>query len=167
MQISVLTSGELRATISVLKTADREVSKEIRSAIRTVSTPEWKGVVSGNRVSPLQRRVLVDTAKVQVSNTNVTLQSANSSKRMRGGATPALLAKAAEFGSTSRDARATYTSRSRKGKSYSVTRATKRQLPDRSRTWAVYAAASEFIPRMASLYAQTTVRTLHEILERA
>lgn len=166
MQISVLTSSELRGTIAALKNADKEISKEIRSAVRTVSTPEWQGVVSGNRANPLQQRVLVDTAKVNVSNTNVTLTSANSSKRMRGGATPALLAKGAEFGTTSRDARTTYTGRSRKGKAYQVTRRTKRQMPDRSRTWVVYKAAEKFIPRMASLYVQTTVRTLHEIIER-
>lgn len=167
MQISVLTSAELRGTIAILKNADKEISKEIKRAVRSISTPEWQGVVSGNRANSLQNRVLVQTAKVNVSNTNVTLTSGASNKRMRGGATPALLVRAAEFGTLSRDARKTYTTRSRKGNSYTVTRRTLRQIPSRStRGYAVYPAAAEFIPRVASLYAQTTVRTLHEIIER-
>jgi hypothetical protein len=115
----------------------------------------------------MDTRVLSDTARVQVSNQNVTLRSAGVGRALhKGGPKPADIYAAIEFGAdrnTTRGIEAT----SRKGKKYTYTRHTTRQLqPVKRQGYAVYPAAADIIPRLAALWAQTLVRTFNETLEK-
>jgi hypothetical protein len=93
------------------------------------------------------------------------LQSGASSARMRGGASPAELARQEEFGAN-RNRLTAYRRRSRNGRTTTVLRHTTHQLmPLRRNGWTVYPAAAEFIPRIASLWVQTFMRTVYDVLE--
>lgn len=67
-----------------------------------------------------------------------------------------------------RDAEKTYERKNRRGGGvHKVTRHTQRQLPAATRKGrVVYPAFAEFAPRALSLWAQTTVRLVHEAFEK-
>ena len=112
----------------------------------------------------MESRVLGDTARVRVSDQNVTLASAGVGRALSGGARPPQIWHGVEFGANAK--RTAVTARSRKGKTYRYTRTVNRQFktPNR-RGYAVYPAAAKMIPRYAALWAQTVVRTFHETME--
>lgn len=166
LRISVNSSKALQATILALKGMPAELSKQTRKAVKTVSDAEWSEAVRGNVTTRLETRVLSDTARVAVTNQNVTLKSASVGKSLSGGWKPSQLAKAVEFGAP-RDTVKQYTATSSKGRKFAVKRHTTRQFKGVSRTgYVVYDAAARIIPRIAALYVQTTVRTLHEAFEK-
>jgi len=168
LRISVKNSRELQGTIAALKTMPAEISKWIRQVTKAEMQPEWqRGVVEHARTR-LDHRVLADTARMSVSNQNVSLKSASVGKSLSGGLQPKLDYGAIEFG-TDREQTSTYTATSRKGKRYTVhNRHTRHQLPPRVRNGrVVYPTASDLIPRLASLWVQTTVRTFYEVWEKA
>ena len=168
LKISANSSKELRATVQALKLVPRDLQRNIRKYTQSEMVPEWHKGLAEHAVSRSQHRVLVDTARVSVSNQNVMLKSATVGRSLAGGLSPKDSWAAFEFGANRGDqAKTTYTSRSRKGRSFKVTRNTRRQLPPRSRTgWVVYPTAKALIPRFASLWVQTTYRTIAEALER-
>jgi hypothetical protein len=132
---------------------DRELAKQIRSASKAVIDPIWKRAVGERISSRLETRVLGNTARVAISDQNVMLKSAAIGKSMSGGGKPAELYHNVEFG-----ADRAHVTRGRH---------TRRQFRPRNlRGYVVYPAAANIIPRIASLWAATTIRTLHELLER-
>lgn len=167
MRISVFSSAELQATILALKGMERELAKQIRAAIKSFTQPEWQEAVRGNVSTRLQTRVLSDTARVAVSDQNVTLKSATIGKSLSGGLTPSELMHSAEFGAD-RNFTRSYTSTSSRGRQFTVhNRHTRRQFAPRNlKGHVVYPAAASIIPRIASLFVQTTVRTFHDLIER-
>jgi len=166
MRISVFNSRELQGVILAMKSFDREVAKEIRQHTKAMIAPEWTQAVTERAATRLEHRVLAKTARVAVSNQNVTLKSAGVGRKLSGGLLPSQSWHAVEFGGD-RTATRTYEARSRKGKNFRVTRRTQAQLRPRNKTgYVVYPAAAEIIPRLASLWTQTVVRTFHEIIER-
>jgi len=144
MRISVFNSKELQGTILLLKGAPREISKEIRKATKSVIAPVWQEAVRGETRTALQVEVLANTARVSVSDQNVVLSAGSIGKALVGGGTPPELTAGAEFGST-------------RYKQFG-TRASKGKV--------VMVAAANVIPRIASLWVQTTIRTFYEIMER-
>lgn len=167
MRISVKNSRELQGTIAALKTMPREISKWIRSETKAEMQPEWQKGVDEHARTRLDSLVLANTARMTVSNQNVSLKSASVGKSLSGGLSPKRDYAAFEFG-TDREQVTTYTSRSRKGKSYKMTRHTRHQLPPRVRNGrVVYPTAADLIPRLASLWVRTTVRTFYEVWEKA
>jgi len=168
LRINVRSSKALQATILALKGMDAELAKQTRRAIKTVSDQEWREAVRGHVTTRLETRVLSDTARVAVTNQNITLKSATVGRSLSGGAKPSELVKAVEFGALDGTTTPSFTATSRKGKKYTVrNRRNHNQFRGPSRSgYAVYAAAAKVIPRMASLYVQTTVRTLHEQFEK-
>jgi hypothetical protein len=166
ISISTKSLDALDATVKGLQVIDKTVQKEIRDQTKKLGEGEWQQLVgqhlAGNN---LQSRVLGETAKLRVSNQNVMLQSGASSARMRGGASPAELARQEEFGAN-RNRLTAYRRRSRNGRTTTVLRHTTHQLmPLRRNGWTVYPAAAEFIPRIASLWVQTFMRTVYDVLE--
>lgn len=159
-RISVLVSKELMVLAQAVRTMEPEMRAQIRKHTKQVVEPVWRESVRANVTDRMQTRVLSDTARVAVSDQNVMLKSAGVGKV--GGTPASVLARGVEFGADRNSTRAV---RSRSGKSYQ--RHTKRQfkLP-RSRGYVVYPAAREVIPRIASLWVQTAVRTMHEVLEK-
>lgn len=88
--------------------------------------------------------MLVATARVKVSDQNVTVTSASSKRKaLSGGATPYRMGKAYEFGS--------------------------RRVPGAKGTnrsgYVFYPAAAKMIPRLLALWSQTTFRVIAEALE--
>lgn len=166
MKISAFGSREIQATILAVKSVDREVGAEIRKRTKSMVGPAWQEAVGGNVRTRRQARVLGDYAKVRVTGQNVYLEAGASSKKLTGGGTARELVKAEEFGAD-RSYRGSYTGR-RGQTSFTIrNRQTQRQLSSRSRSgYVVYPAAARVIPRLASLWVQTTIRTFLDLTEK-
>jgi len=155
----------LQAAVLGLRRAEKDIQKQVRTQTREKLLPEWQKAVRERADTRLEQRVLADTARVKMSNQNVRLSSATVGRKLSGGLDPKTQAAAAEFGAD-RNVKVTYDARSRKGKTYKVTRHTRAQLrPVRKGGYAVFPAAKELIPRFAALWVQTVVRTFHEGIE--
>lgn len=152
MRISVFASKELQAIVPLLKSFDVNLRREIRRSTKTVAQPAWQEEVRGNVNTRLETRVLADTARVSVSDQNVMLQSANVGRALSGGAKPSEIYHSAEFGADQNFVR--------------NGRHTRRQFKPRNlKGYVVYPAAARLIPRLASLWVQTTIRTAYESFE--
>lgn len=166
MRISVWNSRELQATLLALRGFDRDLKKEIRVRTKAIAQPEWQKAVAQHANTKLEQRVLAQSARVQVSDQNVMLQSARVGRALSGGLKPSANYHAVEFGGDQR-AKSTYSATSKKGKRFSVTRRTRAQLRPRNKTgYVVFPAAADMIPRLAALWVQTTVRTFYEAIEK-
>jgi hypothetical protein len=159
-RISVLVSTELQILLSAIRELPKEVAAQNRKHTRAEAEPIWQDEVRGQVVDRQQTRVLSDTARVAVTDSNVLLRSGGIGKTH--GTPNSVIAKGTEFGA---DHNFTRTVTNRKGTSFK--RHTKRQfnLP-RARGYVVYPAALLVIPRLVSLWVQTTVRTIHEQFEK-
>jgi len=164
--IDLLNSRELRATFLAVRNAAPEIQKWLRLSLKQISLPEWQGALRQSRATTAQSRVLVDTAKVKVSNQNIRLSAGDAAKRLSGGGKARDLAHGEEFGGQGGDRVKSYTSR-RGGKSFQVrNRHTTRQFPARRRNgYVAFPAATIIIPRIASLAAQTVVRSLLDLVD--
>jgi hypothetical protein len=160
-RISVLVSTEMRTLLFAVRELPADVNREIRKHTKIVVEPVWQEAVRGNVTDRMQTRVLADTARVSVSDSNVMLRSGGIGK-MADGTPKSRIASAVEFGADPRFSRTVVSVR---GRTY--VRRTKAQfkLP-RSRGYVVYPAAREVIPRIGSLWAQTAARTVHETFEK-
>lgn len=162
LRISVYTSRELMAVIARMKTLDRDVRKQIRQETKAIIDPEWRRAVAEQASTPLEQRVLAQTARIAVSDQNVTLKSASVGRRLSGGLLPSESYYAAEFGAA-QDQYRKYETTSRSGHRYAVRRRTTNQLRPRKKSgYVVYPAAANIIPRLAALWTQTWVRGFHE-----
>lgn len=166
ISVSAASLDSVNAAVTGLQLIDRTLQAQIRRATKELGEGEWAGIVAEHlQGNNLQSAVLGETSKLQASNQNVMLKSGASNRHMRGGATPADLARQEEFGANQNRLTA-YRRRSRKGNVSTVLRHTSRQLmPIRRQGWTVYPAAAEFIPRIASLWVQTVMRTIYDALE--
>lgn len=164
-RISVFASEELRTLLAALKQVPREVQKQVRQQTKAEAQPIWQSELGNRPASAVQQRVLVRTGRVRVSNQNVQLESARIGKALRGGARPADIAPGVEFGANGEQKTTTMTT-SRRGKRYPVTRRTKRQFPSWSSNGRiVFPSTRRAIPRLASLWIQTTARTLFDAFD--
>lgn len=158
IQINVRESRELQAALLALASVPREVRAQVRRHTKAMAEPEWKAGVAKRAVSKLDQKVLVATARVQVRDTNVVLRSGAVGKLKP-------LTKPVEFGAD-RDSWTTYQGRSPKGARFKVKRHTQRQLAwRRPKGRVVYPTAEELIPRFASLWVQTIIKTFYDALE--
>jgi len=169
LKVSAHSSRELQAVIVALKGADKELRRRIRQETKPMAQTAWQQAVaehaSGSNLPRVSALVLARTARVAVSDQNVTLKSAGIGQALSGGLLPRRDWAAIEFGVANREEARGYEAR-RNGRSFHVKRRTRRQLPPRRRNGhVVYPAASEIIPRMLALWAQTAARTLHEAFE--
>lgn len=161
LRISAFESPQIQGTILALQGLDKELAAQIRKATKTVTLSEWQRAVAGNASTDLERRVLVATSRVAVTNTNVSLRAGQLAKKLPGGALTHELTPGVEFGSKPKRIAST----SARGKGYTRKQGT--VFRPRKRTgYVVYPAAAEIIPRIAALWVATTVRTLHEALDK-
>jgi len=149
------------ALAQALREAEPEMRTQIRKHTKPVVEPVWQEAVRGRVQTRMQARVLSDSARVAVSDQNVMLRSAGAG-RLSSGVERSRIYPGVEFGAN-RDAVGTATST--KGKRYPRRTRRQFQLP-RRKGYVVFNAAREVIPRIASLWVQTAVRTLHEKLEQ-
>lgn len=162
MRISVFDSAPLQGVILALKGAEREVAAQIRKATRQMVEPVWRQEIAQHTTGRMENRVLVDTARAAVTNQNVNLKAGHLSKRLSGGAPAYLVAPLVEFGA---DPTWKHEARSTRGRSY-VRRMGSRFRPRNLKGYVAYPTAADVIPRIASLWVQTTVRTFYELVEK-
>lgn len=165
LRLDVYSSRELQAAIIAMRQTDKAILTNIRKYTRGVIVPEFQKSMAQHAHTNLEHRVLVRNARATVSNQNITLRAGKVGKQLSGGLMPSRDAHAVEFGGN-REKQTSYSARSRKGKSFQVTRRTQAQLRPRNRKgYVFYPTAAEMIPRIASLWVQTIVRTIAEGLE--
>ena len=163
-RVSIYGSRELRVTRDLLRNADRNLRRIFRREARSKIAPAWERAVAENSNSRTQTATLVRTARVAVSDQNVQLKSAQVGRSLRGGAKPAEIWHAEEFGAA--DIRTTYTATSTKGRKFQVTRRTRAQLPARNRKgYVLMPAVANIAPRVLALFAQTATRVLYDAHE--
>lgn len=158
----------LQAAILSLRVAPTEVKRRVREVTRAQLGPEFTRQVAQRASESNQPKhsaaVLTRGSALQVSNQNVTMRAAASTRRLRGGLVPDVLGKGVEFGAVPRTT--TYKRRSRKGRTHEVTRNTTAQWPRRrARGWAFFPTVNKVTPRFTALWAQTAIRTVHEAFE--
>lgn len=164
MRISVFNSAELQAVILAMRAFPRSLQTAYRKSLRALGNPQWQAAVMAKVGNVRERVVLGQTARVVVSNRTVTLRAGHLGRALSGHARPSEIYAGTEFGAFPKTE--TYTTKSRRGKRYRVTADVQDQFRPRNRKgYTVYAAAPDFIRRMASLMAQTVVRTFHEAKE--
>ncbi|MBH0054484.1 hypothetical protein I6E74_09935 [Salinibacterium sp. SWN139] len=160
-RISILLSKDLQTLLSAVRQIPKEVAAEVRKQTKAAAFPIWGEEVRGRTASRQQVSILSDTARVAVSDSNVLLKSAAVGKTSNG-VPKSLLATGTEFGGNPNKV---IHSRTKAGKPYTRKQGKQFPLPRRG-GYVVYPAARDSIPRLASLWVQTTVRTIHEALEK-
>lgn len=162
--LDVTGSRELQAVILALRQMDRTLRKQIYKYSRQAIAPDWKESIASASTTDLERQVLLRGARADVSADKVTLVAASSTRKLRGGASPAEIGHAVEFGAVWR--RAEITASSSKGKRYGYTRTVNKQFkPRRARGHVAYPIAMQNVARYASLWVQIAVRVMHEAAE--
>lgn len=165
LRIDVNSSRELQAVLLAVRGASAEIRKQIRQQTKAVALQAWQEAVNANVSTRLESRVLGQTARVSVSDQNVRLSSATLGRSLSGGLKPPDNFGPVEFGGSSGKV-TTYSRRSRNGGTHSVTRHTLAGFrPRNSRGYVFTPALREMVPRIASLWVQTVVRTMAEAFE--
>jgi hypothetical protein len=166
LRVDARTSRELKAIVLALAQTEKVVQSQIRKQTRAAIIPEWRRGLAEHAVSRPQFWAIVDTGAATVTNTSIKLTAATKGKPLRGGLNPKTDARALEFGAIDRERKREYWTTSRNGNPYKVKRRVARQMPSfRRQGYVFYPTANQLIPRILSLWAQTTVRTLAEALE--
>lgn len=164
MKLSAKHVPELRAMALALKAVDRDLRKRIYAAWREQMNPVWKGAVAGNIRGRLQERVITGGTLIKAGNPPV-LQAAASRRKVGRGLVPNDMWPGFEYGAD-REAYSRYQRRSPKGTVHTVERRTMRHLPPRKRNGHVLGpAVAETLPRLASMAAQITVRTIMQPID--
>ena len=142
-----------------MRNSDRETRRAIRTFTKARILRPWLESIRDEADTQLEQRVISATATVQVSDQNIRIQSAGKGRALSGGLQPKVDYPPVEWGAKHR--KVTYT---RKG--HRVTRNTTAQFKRHDRSGHVfYPAAREMIPRLASLWVQTVVKTFADIFE--
>lgn len=153
MYLDAERSPVIRGIIQTLALLPTEMRKQIRQQTKRVVQPEWKKALSEE--APPDRIFhdrLAGPSAAYVSDRNVTLRAGKAGKFPRE----------TEFGAY-REELNTYQNR----RGTRVYRHTQRQFWHFVKSGrVVFPAASQIIPRIGALWAQTVVRTIHEIIEK-
>lgn len=159
MRVDVRGSEELRDVVLAINRSDRDVQRVIRQYTKSELTGPWLNELNQRASTVLEHRVVSQTATIAVSNQNIRVQSAAKGRKMTGGLLPKVDYPAVEFGA--KQQKVTY-----KRKGHDVTRNTRAQLRPRNlKGYVFYPAARHMIPRLASLWVQTVVRTYADIFD--
>lgn len=161
LRIDAHSSRELQALILSIRQANKEVQAQIRKHTKPMAQREWQKGLAQEAMTRFEHRVLVDTARVAVSNQNVKLKAGGLAKKLSGGGRARELYGPAEFGA----GLSTVSTHSRKGKEYKRKSGDQFRAPKKS-GYVVFPTAARIIPRLAALWTQTAVRTFHEALEQ-
>ncbi|MGN7968029.1 hypothetical protein [Microbacterium sp. 22296] len=152
----------LRDLAFALGEVPAETRKHISSETRKNALPIWNQELRERAATRIQQRALVESGRVGVTARNVFLRSGAVGK-LSSGTPVSEVARAAEWGL---GAGKKIQSRSKKGKPY--TRTMGPVFPaNRRGGHVVHPAASDSIPRFASLWIQTARRALFEAEEKA
>jgi hypothetical protein len=155
--------SRLRAANKAFRQMPKEIRNDLRKYQRAEAGPIWKQEVASNvGVTPISEKVFRSGNTVKAGAV-ITLKAGGSNKKLSGGATPAELVRAAEFGSGRRNNYTKFSRRSPNGKVHTVTRRSSRQLPNRRRGgYVVYPAAGRASKRIVSLSVQTVTKRIYD-----
>lgn len=160
-RISLLVDSPLRALAVVYRGAPADARKHINRETKSEGQPIWKQETAERATTRIQQKVLVNSARVGVTNRNVFLRS-GAVGRLKSGTPVIDIASAAEFG---RPPGTPVSTRSKNGTAYK--RKTGAMFGARNRRGnVVHPAASASIKRLASLWVQTAFRSLYEAGEK-
>ncbi len=169
IRIDARKSDALKSIILALNGADREIQKQIRQQTKALIVPEWQEALASYATTVPENKVLVATAVPTVSNQNIRLAAATKGRPLSGGLDPKTEFGGIAFGTKKRGKKVKYLGRYQRGRTnttFEVNRRTSEQLkPYKKSGYVFYPAVKSFVPRVASLWAQTTVRVLAEALE--
>lgn len=164
IKVDVTASRELTAVIRGLSLIEKEFAKAFRSEARQKIEPEWNKALSASRPNRLQRRVLVSTSRVTVTDKSIRLRSGATGK-LSSGASVSDIARAVEFGQA-QSFRSRYQRRSERGKTHTVTRRTAIPVGPRSaKGKVVYPALERFVPEAAAIAADTFADVVRKALD--
>ena len=159
MRLDIRGSQELQDVARAIQSSEKEVRSAIRAFTKARLTTPWLQEIAAEADTTLERRVISSTATVAVSDQNIRIQSASKGRRLSGGLQPKVDYGPVEFG-------AGHKKRSYTRKGHRVTRNTTAQFRGKRRQgYVFYPAAREMIPRLASLWVQTVVKTYADIFE--
>jgi hypothetical protein len=161
-RISLLIDSPLRTLAHAMRGLDAEVRKQIGQQTKRSALPIWEDVLKANAETRLEVRVLVDSARVGVTAQNVFLR-AGAVGVLSSGTPVSVLASAVEYGANSETK---VDVRGKSGSTFGRRMGSRFKRPRRA-GYVVGAAAREAIPRIADLWVQTAVRTVHEMIEKA
>jgi hypothetical protein len=141
----------------------KEVKNDLRKYQRSEAGPIWKESVAEKvGATPISERVF-KTGNTVKTGAVITLRSGGSNRKLSGGATPAELVRAAEFGTNRKNEYTRYNRVSPKGNRHTVTRRASRQLPNRRRGgYVVYPASKRATKRLVSLSVQTITKRIYD-----
>ena len=160
LRISLNIDSPLRSMLLVMRTVPAELRKQHAQQTKKAAQPIWTEETRDGAQTRVQQRVLVNTARVGVTQRNVFLRSGQTGE-LRSGTPVSVLAEAAEWG-IGPDKE--ITTHSRKGTEY-TRRMGSAFPPTRRGGYVVYQAAARSITRFAALWIQTAVRTLLDAFE--
>lgn len=157
--ISLLIDSPLSTLMQSMRGLDKEVRTQIGRATKKEAQPIWAEETRGQVTTRMQTR-LADTATTGVTTRNVFLRAGG--KGQIGGEPMSRLVWAIEGGG---NPDRIIKSQSSRGKRYTRRLGSGFGRPRRG-GYVAYPASSEAIPRIASLWVQTAIRTVHEEIEK-
>lgn len=119
-----------------MQAIDKTFAAAIRKYTKAMAEPEWKAAVARRSSGALEKRVISGTTTIAVSSSNVRMTSGGKGRPLSGGLTMAQAAAPVEFGSFRYP-----------------------QFGPRRRKGPFYRSAEDMIPRLASLWVQTVMKT--------
>lgn len=162
--LDVQGSRELQAALLTVRTAERELRLDINKDARKEISGQWREAVLGFAESRTDVRILATGARAAVGVRQVSLKAATSNRPLRGGLVPSKDWAAQEFGM--RNYKKTFTTTSRRGTRYQVTKTIGRQFPGRQRHGrVVFNAASLVGTRLVAIWVRTIVNKFASIAE--
>lgn len=163
--LSVNGSDQLKAAVLGLKAADRDIRNDINRSTRELLAPSWEKLLLDHAWSALDRAVIVKGGRIKPGNPPTAI-AATSKRKLSGGLVPVDRWHAIEFGAD-QSVETTYTRKSKRGGTHTVTRHTRTGLPARTPKGRVaYPAFAELAPRAVSLWVALIVRKFNEAAEK-
>ncbi len=149
---------ELRAAVLAMRTADKDIRRDVNTRTRTEFNSVWRDEIAGRSRLPQDRIVLAQGARIAGGNPPTFV--AGSGKRVKGhggGLVPTRDWPGWEYGAGPKVV--TYTRRPRRGRTHQVTRNVTAGRPRRTPGGRVLGpAARAVLPRVASYWVQSVIR---------
>lgn len=157
---------ELRAAVLALKAVDRDLRRDMNKRMRDTMNPVWKDTLA-QHIGWAPEQVILKGARIAAGNPPA-LIAAGSTRPWRAGSTltPRAHWHALEYGAGARGEFVGYERLSPQGRRHTVRRRTKAHLKPRRRNgYVIGPTVAQVLPRMASLFVQSVVRSVMDALE--
>jgi hypothetical protein len=154
--LDVRKSPELQAAVLALKTAERQIVRDINKDARAQLAPVWQQQLVQKARSPLEQAVMAKGPKVSISDRRVRVQAATSRRALSGGLVPAEQYAGVEWGA--RPQVKEIAGKSPRGRAYRYKRTVNRQFRARTKQGHVaMRAAGDVGPAIVSAWLRIVV----------